>query len=144
MDFQKIQPSDVEAVVDLLDTAFPVSRAYIENDLREIQNQPKANGEIYGLWVDGERLSALQHTARCYGKTSSQPDGEAWDGEGLIRYLAVHPEHRRKGHATWIINTAIKALKSVGSPCVAVGVCVWAAGYRWRSKDMGRFWFPKI
>ena len=123
MDFQKIQSSDFQAVVDLLDSAFPVSRAYIENDLREIQNQPKANGDIYGLWVDGELIGTATYGS-IYGKTSSQPDGEAWDGEGLIRYLAIHPEHRRKGHATGMIQKALKDLKAVGSPCVAV--CVLA------------------
>ena len=124
MDFQKIQPSDFEAVVDLLDTAFLVSRDFIERDLKEIQKHPKANGEIYGLWVDGELVGTATYGA-CYGKTSSQPDGEAWDGQGLIRYLAIHPNHRRKGHATWIIQRAIKDLKAVGSPCVAV--CVWVS-----------------
>ena len=125
MDFQKIQSSDFEAVLNLLDSAFPVSRAYIENDLRDIQNQPKANGDIYGLWVDGELIGTATYGS-IYGKTSSQPDGEAWEGEGLIRYLAVHPEHRRKGHATRMIQRAIKDLKAVGSPCVAVGVWVSA------------------
>lgn len=120
MDFHKIQPSDFQAVVDLLDTVFPVSRAFIERDLREIQKHPKANGEIHGLWVDGELVGTATYGA-IYGSPSSQPDG-AWDGQGLIRYLAVHPEHRRKKYATWIIKKAIEDIKQVGSPCVAVSV----------------------
>ena len=121
MDFHKIQPSDFQSILDLLDKSFPVSREFIERDLREIQKNPKANGEIHGLWVDGILVGTATYGA-LYGKTSSQPDDEAWDGEGLIRYLAIHPYHRRKGYATWIINKAIKDLKELGSPCVAVSV----------------------
>ena len=121
MDFQKIQPANFESVIDLLETAFPLSRSYIENDLRKVQQQPKANGDIYGLWVDGTLVGTVIYGA-IYGKTSSQPDSEAWGGEGLIRYLAVHPEHRRKGYATWIIQRAIKDVKAVGSPCISVSV----------------------
>ena len=54
MDFHKIQTSDFQAVVDLLDISFPVNREFIEKDLKEIQKHPKANGDIYGLWADGE------------------------------------------------------------------------------------------
>ena len=53
MDFHKIQTSDFQAVVDLLDISFPVNRAFIEKDLKETQKSPKANGDIYGLWADG-------------------------------------------------------------------------------------------
>ena len=101
MDFHKIQSSDFQSVVDLLDASFPVSRAFIERDLKEIQKHPKANGDIYGLWADGELVGTAIYGS-IYGTTSNQPDKEAWEGEGLIRYLAIHPEHRRKGHATWI------------------------------------------
>ena len=121
MDFQKIQSSDFEAVVDLLDKSFPVSRAFIENDLRKIQKHPKANGDIHGLWIDGTLVGTATYGS-LYDHPSSQPDGEAWEGEGLIRYLAIHPEHRRKGYATWIIKKVIKDLKQIGSPCVAISV----------------------
>ena len=103
MDFHKIQSSDFQSVVDLLDASFPISRAFIERDLKEIQKHPKANGDIYGLWVDATLVGTAIYGS-IYGTTSSQPDEEAWEGEGLIRYLAIHPEHRRKGHATWIIK----------------------------------------
>ena len=121
MDFHKIQPSDFEAVMDLLDTSFPVSREFIERDLKEIQKHPKANGDIYGLWVN-ETLVGTAIYGAIYDYPSSQPDGDAWDGQGLIRYLAVHPEHRRKGYATWIIKRAIEDLKQLNSPCIAVSV----------------------
>ena len=121
MDFHKIKPSEFQSVVDLLDKSFPVSRDFIERDLKEIQKHPKANGEIHGLWVDKTLVGTATYGA-IYGTTSSQPDGEAWDGQGLIRYLAIHPEHRRKGYATWIIKRAIEDLKQVSSPCVALSV----------------------
>ena len=122
IDFHKIQSSDFQSVVDLLDASFPVSRSFIERDLKEIQKHPKANGDIYGLWVDATLVGTAIYGS-IYGTTSNQPDGEAWEGEGLIRYLAIHPEHRRKGYATWITQKVIEDLKEVGSPCV--GVCVW-------------------
>ena len=123
MDFHKIQTSDFQAVVDLLDISFPVSRAFIERDLKEIQNNPKANGDIYGLWVGGTLVGTATYGS-IYGTTSNQPDSdETWTGQGLIRHLAIHPHHRRKGYATWITKKVIEDLKQVGSPCV--GVCVW-------------------
>lgn len=115
MDFHKIQDSDFEAVVDLLDMSFPVSRAYIERDLKKTQKHPKAQGHIHGLWVDSELVGTVTYGA-CYDKDTG------WDGEGCIRYLAVHPEHRRKGYATWIIKKCIENLKQLNSPCVAVAV----------------------
>ena len=121
MDFHKIQSSDFQSVVDLLDASFPISRAFIERDLKEIQKHPKANGDIYGLWVDATLVGTAIYGS-IYGTTSSQPDEEAWEGEGLIRYLAIHSEHRRKGHATWIIKRAIADLRQLGSPCIGVSV----------------------
>ena len=121
MEFHKIQLSDFESVVDLLDTSFPVTRDFIERDLREIQKNSKANGDIYGLWIDGKLVGTVTYGA-IYGVTTSQPDSEVWEGEGLIRYLSIDPKHRRKGYATWIIKQALKDLKEVGSPCVAISV----------------------
>ena len=124
MDFHKIQSSDFQSVIDLLDASFPVSRAFIERDLKEIQKHPKANGDIYGLWADGELVGTA-----IYGAIYDSDDG--WEGEGSIRYLAVHPEHRRKGHATWIIKRAIADLRQLNCPCI--GVSVWQR-IRWQSK----------
>ena len=121
MDFHKIQPSDFETVVDLLNISFPVTREFIERDLKEIQKHPKANGDIYGLWVDGELVGTAIYGA-IYDYPSSQTDGDAWEGQGLIRYLAIHPEHRRKGYATWIIKKSIEDLRQLSSPCIAVSV----------------------
>ena len=121
IDFRKIETSDFDAILELLDNSFPVSRERIEKDLKEIQKNPKSEGEIHGLWVD-ETLVGTATYGACYGFQDNQPDGEAWNGEGHIRYLAIHPDHRRKGHATWIIKKAIADLKEVGSPCVAVSV----------------------
>ena len=113
MDFHKIQSSDFQSVVDLLDTSFPVSREFIEKELKETLKHPKANGEIHGLWIDGTLVATATYGA-CYG--------EDWNGEGFMRFLAVHPEHRRKGYATWIIKRAIEDLKQVNSGCLAISV----------------------
>lgn len=115
MDFHKIQDSDFQAIVDLLDTAFPVSRAFIERDLKETQENPKELGEIYGLWVEGKLVGTVIYGA-CYG------GDDGWNGEGRIQYLAIDPNYRRKGYATWIIKKSIADLQQLNCPCVAVSV----------------------
>ena len=138
MDFHKIQSSDFQGVVDLLDESFQVSRELIERDLKEIQGNPKTGGDIYGLWVDETLVGTVVYGA-IYGTPSCQSD-EAWEGEGEIRYLAIDPKHRRKGYATWIIKKAIEDLKQVGSPCVAVSVL---AGDKVAEKIWEGFGFKK-
>ena len=115
IDFRKIETSDFDAILELLDNSFPVNRERIEKDLKEIQKNPKSEGEIHGLWIDHKLVGTATYGA-CYHKD------DGWNGEGFIRYLAIHPDHRRKGHATRIIKKAIAYLKEVGSPCVAVSV----------------------
>ena len=121
MDFRKINDSEFESVLDLLDDAFPVTRDYIEKDLRIAHADPKASGDIYGLWIDGELISTATYGA-CYGIPFENDLGQEWNGEGCMFYLAVAEKHRRKGYAKWIINRAIEDLKAVGSPCLAVCV----------------------
>ena len=122
MDFRKINDSDFESILDLLDDAFPVTRDYIEKDLRVIRSNPKANGDIYGLWIDEELIVTATYGA-CYGILSGQEDvPEEWDGEGCMRYLVVAEKHRRKGYAKWIIHRAIEDLKAMSSPCLGVSV----------------------
>ena len=124
MDFRKIQPSDFKAVLDLLDAAFPVPREWIEKDLMEIQQNPQANGEIHGLYVDDTLIGTILYGS-IYGKVSScRSEDEHWMGQGLIRYTAVQPAHRRKGYATWMVKKAIQDLKEIGSPCVATALWV--------------------
>ena len=71
MDFHKIQTSDFQAVVDLLNISFPVNRAFIERDLKETQKSPKENGDIYGLWVDGWLVGTATYGA-CYDKEDDE------------------------------------------------------------------------
>ena len=115
--FRKIKGSEFEAILQLLDMSFPITRQQIENDLRETQKYPKANGDIYGLWVGGKLVGTV-----IYG--ALYVEDEDWNGEGLIRYLAVHPKHRRKGYASWIIKRSIVDLKQAKSPCVVISVLV--------------------
>ena len=121
MDFRKIEHSDFEDIVSLLDDSFPVGRERIESDLREILKNPRANGTIYGLWLDGVLIGTATYGA-CYGLQSNQPGGDEWQGQGAMRYLAIHKDYRRKGYATWIINKAIEELRRESSPCLCVAV----------------------
>lgn len=115
MDFHKIKDSDFETVLDLLDISFPVSRAFIERDLKEIQENPKTQGEIHGLWVGGKLVGTATYAA-------IHDKDHGWNGEGTIRYLAIDPNHRRRRYATWIIEKIIADLKELGSPSVNVSV----------------------
>ena len=72
------------------------------------------------IFTDYGQTGELVGTA-IYGACYDKED-DGWNGEGCIRYLAIHPEHRRKGHATWIIKRAIADLKQWDSPCIAVSV----------------------
>ena len=63
MDFHKIQSSDFQSVVDLLDASFPISRAFIERDLKEIQKHQKQM-VIFTDCGQTENLSALLSMAR--------------------------------------------------------------------------------
>jgi len=121
MDFRKIETSELETVVDLLDASFPIGRERIARDLKEILKNPRANGTVYGLWLEGVLIGTATYGA-LYGVPSSQPDATAWQGEGLMRYLAIHKGYQRKGYATMIIKKAIADLKKESSPflCVAV------------------------
>ena len=119
MDFRKIRPDEFDAVLDLLDKSFPVSRGHIKRDLRIIQQNPKGNGEIYGLFTEGQLIATAAY-GRCYGLQSNQAQSEMWDGEACLRYLAVDEAHRRKKYASWIVDKVIKDMKEAGSPCLAV------------------------
>ena len=121
MDFRKIEPSDFENIVSLLDASFPIGRERIDRDLREIRKNPRANGHTYGLWLDGVLIGTATYGA-CYGYQDNQPGGEEWQGQGAMRYLAIHKDYRCKGYATWIINKAIADLKEASSPCLCVAV----------------------
>ena len=122
MDFRKIEHSDFENIVNLLDDSFPIGRAQIDSDLREILKKPIANGNIYGLWLEGVLIGTATYGA-CYGFQDNQPGGDEWQGQGAMRYLAIHKDYRCKGYATWIINKAIEDLKKEsGSPCLSVAV----------------------
>lgn len=119
MDFRKIRPDEFDAVLDLVDRFFPVSREHIISDLRIIQQNPRGNGEIHGLFIDG-KLIATACYGRCYGLQSNQAQQEMWDGEGCLRYLVVDEDHRRQKYATWIVDKIIHDLKDAGAPCLAV------------------------
>ena len=145
MEFHKIQDTDFHDILNLLDIAFPVSRTYFEKELKHIAQHPDIEGITYGLFSDGgegfpldpNRIShpdVLPIFRECprlfraetligtvtYGRCWEKANG--WEGEGFIRFLAVAPAHRRKGHATWMINRCLSDLKQQKCQCVCVAV----------------------
>ena len=113
MDWKVIEPTEMDEVVDLLDASFPVDKDYIKRELAEFAAAPRANGGIYRLRRDDELIATATYE-QCF-------DGD-WNGESYLRFLAVHPEHRRKGYATWIIQKIMDATHALGSPCLCLSV----------------------
>ena len=110
-----MQPAEFEDILDLLDICFPVPREYIHNHLKESESAPRKYGSVYGMWVDGDLVGSV-----IYGAIFD--DAEGWNGEGMLRYLAVHPSHRRKGYARRIIEKSILHLQQLNCPCVAITI----------------------
>lgn len=114
MDWKVIDLTEMDEVIDLLDVSFAVSRDVIKRDLAETLSNPRENGKIHRLRLDGKLIATAT-----YGSIF---DGESWNGESYIRYLAVHPDHRRKGYATRIIQKIMDDTQAVGSPSIYVSV----------------------
>ena len=113
MDWKVIEPTEMDAVVDLLDISFPVDRDYIERELAELAAIPPGKGGIHRLRVAGELVGTATYQ-QCF-------EGD-WNGEAQLRFLAVHPAHRRKGYATWMIQQIMDATQALGSPCLCLSV----------------------
>ena len=117
MDWKAVDPtesSEVNEVIELLDVSFPVDRDYIERAVAGILSDPGKDGQLYRLRsIDGDLIATV---------TYGQVYGDGWDGESFIRFLAVHPDHRRQGHAAWIIKKIMNDVQACGSPCVAVSI----------------------
>ena len=113
MDWKVIEPTEMDEVVELLDASFPVDEDYIKRNLAEFAAASRANGGIYRLRIDGELIATATYE-QCFD--------DGWNGESYLRFLAVHPEHRRKGYATWIIQKIMDETQALGSPCLCVSV----------------------
>ena len=112
MDFKAVDPTEINEVIELLDVSFPVDRDYIERAVAEILSDPGKDGQLYRLRSsDGDLIATV---------TYGQLYEDGWDGESFIRFLAVHPDYRRQGHAAWIIKKIMNDVQACGSPCVAV------------------------
>lgn len=116
IDWKPMEPSEFNEVLDLLDNSFPISRERIQDDLNEIlEGPPHLYGVIHRLKVDDG--SPILGTAT-YGQIY---DGD-WQGEGFIRYWAVHPDYRRQKHGTWMLYKVMSDLQKAGSPCLALSI----------------------
>ena len=113
MDWKVIEPTEIDEIVDLLNVSFPVDKDFIKRDVAEFLSSPRESGGIYRLRRDGELIATATYE-QCF-------DGD-WNGESYLRYLAVHPVHRRKGYASWIIRKIMDETQARGSPCLCVAV----------------------
>ena len=113
MDWKVIEPTEMDEVVDLLDASFPIDKDFIKRELAEIGDPPHENIKIHRLRIDDELIATA---------TYGQYFDDSWNGESYIRFLAVHPEHRRKGYATWIIQKIMDEIQALGSPCLCLSV----------------------
>jgi GNAT superfamily N-acetyltransferase len=113
MDWKVIEPTEMDAVVDLLNISFPVGKDYIKRELAEFAAASRDNGGIYRLRIDGELIATATYE-QCF-------EGD-WNGETYLRFFAVHPEHRRKGYATFIIQKIMDDAEALGSPCLCLSV----------------------
>ena len=109
MDWKVAEPDEMQDIIDILDMSFPVGKAYIQKSLAA-----ETEIETYRLRVDGELIATATY-GQCFAD-------EGWNGEAYIRFLAVHPDHRRKGHASRIIQKIMDAMQAAGSPCVCISV----------------------
>lgn len=114
MDWQKIDSSEFNEIFELLDISFPVSRPILQDDLNQVIKNPRGEGIIHRLKVNDQIIGTA-----AYGRLY---DDEYWNGEGIMRYWAVHPDHRRKGYGTWILNKVMSDLRNAGSPCMVVAI----------------------
>lgn len=136
MDWKPIKNSEFDDILDLLDVSFPVCREMINRDLQEVIDDPTPHGKIYRLKVEGNQIVGTAIYGRLYGTPKSQPERAAWEGQASLRYLAIHPDHRRKGYATWILNKVISDLKDAGCP----GLCISI----WPDDDVCRNLYKKL
>lgn len=117
MDWKAVNPTDsteVNEVIELLDVSFPVPRDFIEREVTKSRSYPEKEGQLYRLRSsDGDLIATA-----IYG----QQYGEGWNGEMTVRFFAVHPDHRRQGHAAWIIEKIMSDAQACGSPCVCLSV----------------------
>lgn len=109
MDWKVVaDPTEMDAVVELLDMSFPVGKAYIQESLVE-EHEIKT----YRLKEDTSIIATATY-GQCFD--------DGWDGISYIRFLAVHPDHRRKGHAARIIQRILDEMQALGSPGVCISV----------------------
>ena len=117
--FIPILEKELDAVIALLKDAYAEFAFMIADDIHEIFKDSIRNGVIYGLWVD----EVLVGTA-VYGAVYGIPCGTTaeWEGQGLIRYMAVDKKYRRQGHGTYMVDCMLNDLKKRAKEYI--GICV--------------------
>ena len=104
MDWRELEDVELPDVIDLLDISFPSrEREKIESDVGEIRSDSRFYGKMYRLRVDSELVATATY-GRLYGG--------GYNGEALIRYLAVAPAYRKRGYATSIVGRILFELKT--------------------------------
>ena len=107
MNIRPFQPDDEPAVIALWDTCGLISP---QNDPhRDIQRKRRVNPELFLLAVENEQI---------IGSVMAGYEGH----RGWINYLAVSPEHQRKGVATELMRKAEMLLREMGCPKINLQV----------------------
>lgn len=147
MDWKAVDPTEsneVNEVIELLDVSFPVDRDYIEREVVSgILSNPGKEGQLYRLRsIDGDLIATVTY-GQMYGdgwdgetaKKSADESESLSSGNGsahrqgneqnpdfftFVRFFAVHPDHRRQGHAAWIIKKIMNDAQACGSRGVAL------------------------
>lgn len=117
MDWKAVDPTEsaeVNEVIELLHVSFPIDRDYIEREVTKSLSYPEKEGQLYRLRSSDGDLIATAIYGQLYG--------EGWKGEMTVRFFAVHPDHRRQGHAARIIKEIMDSAVACGSPCVCLSI----------------------
>lgn len=107
MTIRRVQPIDLEPLVTLWELVFPDDPSH--NAPRSmLPTKLDVDDLILVAWEEGRMVGACML---------------GYDGHrGWLYAVAVHPEHRRKGIGTALIQSAFETLKSLG--CIKVNLQV--------------------
>jgi len=108
MRIRAVYREDREDVIALWRLAFPEAPAHNDPG-RDFDRKMRVQPELFLLAEESER---------CIGSVMAGYDGH----RGWIYYLAVHPEHRRRGLGGLLVRQAEDGLRKLGCPKVNLQV----------------------